>query len=160
MLPQKLLLKHPYFLEQVQLIFLNNCQISHVIYISVNLHVICTFYHHWFYICFLRSLLKCWNNIEPNTDLLHLERYLTMIHHWQAPEMSYISSLVHLSRAFWQCCKANFSREYYSLNLLGKKKKNKLAYISTENYASNFTFNPWKNYLLQVTLTINCTLIL
>lgn len=134
MLPQKLLLKHPYFLEQVQLIFLNNCQISHVIYISVNLHVICTFYHHWFYICFLRSLLKCWNNIEPNTDLLHLERYLTMIHHWQAPEMSYISSLVHLSRAFWQCCKANFSREYYSLNLLGKKKKKKLAYISTENF--------------------------
>ena len=123
MLPQKLLLKHPYFLEQVQLIFLFFFQISHVIYISVNLHVICTFYHHWFYICFLRSLLKCWNNIEPNTDLLHLERYLTMIHHWQAPEMSYISSLVHLSRAFWQCCKANFSREYYSLNLLRKKKK-------------------------------------
>lgn len=107
----------------------------------------------------------CWNvettlSLTPIWVILHLERYLTMIHHWQAPEMSYISSLVHLSRAFWQCCKANFSREYYSLNLLGKKKKNKLAYISTENYASNFTFNPWKNYLLQVTLTINCTLIL
>lgn len=108
----------------------------------------------------------CWN-VEITLSLtliwviLHLERYLTMIHHWQAPEMSYISSLVHLSRAFWQCCKANFSREYYSLYLLGEKKKNQTGlYLYRKLYASNFTFNPWKNYLLQVTLTINCILIL
>lgn len=76
-------------------ISLNEYESFRIIYISIF-----PIYHLGFHICFLTSSMKCWKNIEPNTNLsstsLWKTHHVMMIHHWQGsvrPVRNYLFTL-------------------------------------------------------------------